>query len=290
MLHIVTRVTIDRVTATNYTLVLKSTRWMFAFLLLPGLARAAPAANLWPVWQANNPASTATIDHSVWNVFLNNYVHPGADGINRVAYNAVSATELGALQADLTRLQAVQIDNYAKPEQRAYWMDLYNEQTIVLVLTHFPVASIRDIDGGFFHHGPWDEKLLTIEGRPVSLNDIEHRILRPIWHDPLTHYGLNCASLGCPNLLAQAFTGANLSRLLAANAAAYINNPAHVRLDAGGLTVSSIYIWYQADFGGTDQGVIDHLMTYAAPPLRARLAGVHKISGHQYVWDLNRTD
>jgi len=265
----------------------RSTFCLLLILLFPTLPRAAPASDLWPVWLAANPSSTATIDHSVWNAFLGRFVQPGADGINRVAYAQVPPQVLAGLQADLARLQAVRIDAYDRDEQRAYWMDLYNEETVVLVLTHYPVASIRDIDGGFFHTGPWHERLLQVEGRRLSLNDIEHRILRPIWRDPLTHYGLNCASLGCPNLPMAAFTGANVAGMLAANARAYVNNKLHVRLDADGLVVSSIYVWYQADFGGSDQGVIDHLMRYAAPALRAGLARVHRLAGQQYDWRLN---
>ncbi len=263
--------------------------WAVAVCLLvvPYLAHAAPASVLWPVWLADDPASRAVIDHSVWDAFLRHDVRAGRDGINRVAYGQVPAQELAALQADLVRLQTVPIDNYARDEQRAYWMDLYNEETVVLVLTHYPVVSIRDIDGGLFRRGPWDENVLKVEGRDLTLNDIEHRILRPIWHDPLTHYGLNCASLGCPNLLPMALTGANLAAALAANARDYVNNPAHVALDDGELTVSSIYVWYRADFGGDDAGVIAHLMQYAAPGLRARLAGVKTISAHQYDWRLN---
>jgi hypothetical protein len=170
-------------------------------------------------------------------------------------------------------------------------MDLYNEETVLLILQHMPVKSILDIDlggGGLFSRGPWDAKLLTIEGRKVSLNDIEHRIIRPIWPSPLNHYGLNCASLGCPNLLPQAFTGANFMALLAANARDYINNPAHVSVGAAGLSVSNIYIWYQSDFGSTDQGVIDHLIQYAAPGLRTKLLNLHHIANHQYDWALNQ--
>jgi hypothetical protein len=166
-------------------------------------------------------------------------------------------------------------------------MDLYNEETVVLVLNHYPVASIRDIDGGLFRLGPWNEQVLTVEGRALSLNDIEDRILRPIWRDPLTHYGLNCASLGCPNLWPAAFTGANVATALASNARDYVNNPAHVSVSGGALEVSTIYIWYQTDFGGDDAGVIAHLMIYAKPGLRAALAGVKGISGHQYDWRLN---
>jgi hypothetical protein len=199
----------------------------------------------------------------------------------------LTTDELAVLRADVARLEAVHIDAYARDEQRAYWMDLYNEETVILVLTHYPVGSIRAIDGGLFRRGPWDEPVLQVEGRNLTLNDIEHRILRPIWRDPLTHYGLNCASLGCPNLLPMALTGANVAAALAANARDYVNNPAHVALDGGGLTVSSIYVWYEADFGGDDARVIAHLMRYAAPALRARLAGVKTISGHQYDWHLN---
>jgi hypothetical protein len=84
-----------------------------------------------------------------------------------------------------------------------------------------------------------------------------------------------------------AFTGANVAGMLAANARAYVNNKLHVRLGADGLVVSSIYVWYQSDFGGSDQGVIDHLMRYAAPALRAGLARVHRLAGQQYDWRLN---
>lgn len=254
-------------------------------------AQAAPKPDLWPVWQANNPASNQIIDHSAWTSFLQTYLITNTpDGINRLAYAKVTPASQAALAADIQRLEAIRIDNYAPAEQRAYWMDIYNEETVLLVLQHLPVKSILDINlggGGLFSRGPWDAKLLTIEGRPVSLNDIEHRIIRPIWPSPLNHYGLNCASLGCPNLMPQAFTGANLIGQLEANARDYINNPAHVSVGPNGLTVSKIYGWYAQDFGGTDQAVINHLMQYAAPGLRQTLSTLHIISSLQYDWNLN---
>ena len=85
-----------------------------------------------------------------------------------------------------------------------------------VVLDHYPVDGIRDIDisPGLFAGGPWDKKLVEIEGDDVSLNDIEHRILRPIWRDPCIHYAVNCASIGCSNLRPTAFTAANAERCL----------------------------------------------------------------------------
>jgi Protein of unknown function, DUF547 len=87
------------------------------------------------------------------------------------------------------------------------------------------VASIRDIaiSPGLFSVGPWGRKLIEVEGEPLSLDDIEHRILRPIWRDPRLHYAVNCAALGCPNLRSSAFTAANADILLETAASDYVN-------------------------------------------------------------------
>ncbi len=158
-----------------------------------------------------------------------------------------------------------------------------------VVLDHYPVDSIRDIDisPGLFADGPWDKKLVEIEGESVSINDIEHRILRPIWRDPRIHYAVNCASIGCPNLQPPAFTAANTDALLAAAAQAYVNHPRGARVEDGKLIVSSIYVWFQDDFDGTDAGVIRHITRYADAVLQSQLAGVTSINTHEYDWRLN---
>jgi len=120
----------------------------------------------------------------------------------------------------------------------------------------------------------------------VSLDDIEHRILRPIWMDPRIHYAVNCASLGCPNLPRVAFTAKNAERLLHAGAKAYINHPRGVRIEDGTLTVSSIYAWFERDFE-EDGGVLGHLRRYANPQLATALAAFDRSSEFAYDWSLN---
>ncbi len=120
-----------------------------------------------------------------------------------------------------------------------------------------------------------------------SLDDIENRILRPIWRDTCVHYALNCASIGCPNLQKLPFSTDLLTRHLDGAARAYVNDPRGVTLGPAGLVVSSIYVWYQSDFGGTDNGVIRHLMTFAEPNLAMRLQDVGTIAGDRYDWRLN---
>jgi len=236
--------------------------------------------------------STKTVDHSVWDRLLKTYVKPGADGLNRVDYAAFKSGGHVALKDYIRSLQAVDLSTLDRPEQFALLANLYNAKTVDIVLDHYPVKSIRDISlgGGLlgvFTSGPWKAKVLEMKGVPLSLNDIEHGMLRPVFKDPRVHYAVNCASVGCPNLGTEAFTGAKFDAQLDAAARAYVNNPRGARFGPEGLVVSSIYDWYQKDFGGSDEGVIKHLKAYAEPALAKKLAKTTSIADYTYDWSLN---
>ena len=98
---------------------------------------------------------------------------------------------------------------------------------------------------------------------------------------------MNCAAVGCPNLQPEAFTAENAETLLTAAAREYVNSPRGARIEDGKLIVSSVYVWYKKDFGGSDSGVIAHLKRYAEPELAARLATIERIGGDGYDWALN---
>ena len=176
-----------------------------------------------------------------------------------------------------------------RDEQKAYWINLYNALTVKVVLDHYPVRTIRliNLSSRAFARGPWDTKLLTVEGEELSLNDIEHRILRPIWQDPRVHYAVNCASLGCPNLQPQAFTGRDVEMQLEKAAREFINHPRGVSFPRNRLQVSSIYFWFQEDFGGSEKGIIKHLRKYLTGKNLEQLDKVEKRIGHDYDWNLN---
>ena len=247
----------------------------------------APRAELWPFWDSHDPAATRRVDHAAWSHFLATYRVLGGDGIARVAYGRVSGADRAALAAYVAMLAALPLRGLDRAEQRAAWINLYNALTVLVVLQRYPVGSIRDIDGGLVSSGPWARKRLTVEGQAVSLDDIEHRILRPIWRDPRIHYAVNCASLGCPNLAAEAFTAANTERMLDDAARAYVDHPRGLALDGGRVVASSLYQWFRADFGGSEPAVLDHLRRYASPPLAARLVGLRAIDRYRYDWSLN---
>jgi hypothetical protein len=260
-------------------------------LLLPaGAAWAAPKADPWPRWERHDPTSTLGVDHGAWAAFLGRHVRRAPDGVNRVAYGAVGAEDRLLLAGYLDRLAATPVSRLARPEQMAYWINLYNALTVRVVLDHYPVESIRDIDisPGLFSSGPWGAALVSVEGERLCLDDIEHRILRPLWRDARIHYALNCASMGCPNLQPEPFLAQGLDRELDEAAIAYVNHPRGVTVSADGrLTVSSIYVWFQEDFQGSAKGVIQHLMAYAAPGLAMALQKLARIDRHVYDWRLN---
>jgi hypothetical protein len=263
-------------------------------LLAPSIAAtpaaAAPEAELWARWERHDPGSTARVDHGAWARFLQLYLRRGADGIARVDYGAVTAADRQELAGYVAALDAVPVSRLNRDEQMAYWVNLYNALTVQVVLDHYPVKSIRDIgiSPGLFSRGPWGRKLVEVEGEPVSLDDIEHRILRPIWRDPRVHYAVNCASLGCPDLLPRPLAAHDLDHALDMAAIAFVNHPRGVRVEAdGALHVSSIYVWFKDDFGGDDAGVIRHLMAYADPDLAMRLQRLEEIGGDGYDWRLN---
>ncbi len=251
-------------------------------------AGAAPSADLWQRWTAHDAGGPGSIDHAPWDRFIERYRRMGPEGVARIDYGAAKG-EAQALDAYIQRLAGLEISSYPRDVQLAYWLNLYNALTVDVVLDHYPVDSIRDIDisSGWFSDGPWDAERVEIEGEAVTLNDIEHRILRPIWQDPRIHYAVNCASIGCPDLQPEAFTADNAERLLERGANRYINHPRGAAIVDGELVVSSIYEWFQADFAGTEAGVIEHLREYAQDDLAAELEGRTGYGDHRYDWSLN---
>ncbi len=246
-------------------------------------------------WARHDATSMAAIDHQPWQSFLDRYVAANADGVNLVNYAAVSPEAHAELKRYLADLQAVSIHQHRRSVQLAYWVNLYNAKTVDIVLDHYPVDSIRDIKlgEGLIVVGPWSASVLRVSGRPLSLNNIEHAIIRPIWQDSRIHYVLNCAAIGCPNLGRVAYHGETVDAAMTAAAKAYVNDPRGVDFDQKGrLRLSKIYAWFREDFGGAPPAVLQSIAGFAEPSLRAKLQDRERIDSYAYNWSLNdrRTD
>ncbi|MEO0426496.1 MAG: DUF547 domain-containing protein [Pseudomonadota bacterium] len=238
-------------------------------------------------WRAFTEGSARTVDHGAWDRFLAAYRSVDAAGIARLDYAAVTPEDHEALKTYIAALGQEDVAALDRPAQLAYWINLYNAVTVDLVLDAYPVGSIRSVGGGLLPTGPWGAAVVTVGGKPLSLNDIEHAIVRPIWRDARVHYAFNCAAAGCPNLAEVAYRGATVDAVLEANARAYVNDPRGFRDEDGRLVASKIYAWFREDFGDDDAGILSHARRYAGAGLAERLDGAERIDSYEYDWALN---
>ena len=250
-----------------------------------------------PITQMAQIAGTEAADDTVqilssrvssWRVILGRYVVKNGDGLVLFDYAALSAmSDDMALLDDYIQAQTGRTPStMSRNEAMAYWANLYNALTVQVVAQNYPVGSIREIKSGV-RKGPWKRKLVTVEGRTLSLDDIEHGIMRPTFETPLVHYMVNCASVGCPNLKITPWSADTLDADLDAAARAYINSTRGVKISNGKVQASSIYKWFKKDFGGNDKGVLAHLIKYADPELADQLQGRVKIDKYAYDWGVN---
>ncbi|WP_051279850.1 DUF547 domain-containing protein [Hellea balneolensis] len=245
-----------------------------------------------PAQMADKNEETKTMTsslHSPWNDILQSYVSaPDAAGLTHFDYARLKATasDMAKLDAYIESLEDTNPGNLSDNEAIAFWANLYNAVTIQVVTDNYPIKSIRKL--GSFNSGPWKKDLVTINGTAMSLDDIEHGTLREKYPSPYIHYMVNCASVGCPNLLNEAWEADTLMAKRKTAAADYINSPRGAVIKGDRLTVSAIYDWFEEDFGGSKEGVLKHLSKYAAGDLAAAIKGGATIKKYDYDWSLNK--
>lgn len=248
---------------------------------------AAPDSEIWQHWNVSNETSTAVVSHQAWQEILDVYLVSNAvDKVNRFKYGKVTPEDKSKLEQYLSSLSDTDPRELKRDEQFAYWVNLYNALTVKVVLDKYPVKSIRKIRFLSSPFGPWDKSLIKIADTKITLNDIEHRILRPIWQDPRIHFAVNCASIGCPNLQPTAFTASNFDELLETSAEQFINHPRGLQRDGQALMLSSIFDWYGSDFGNDEEQIIEYFSDFLDDDKQALIEHYENIE-FQYDWSLN---
>ena len=260
---------------------------VFALTVFP-----AQKPELIPFWDVSVEENMATIDHGAWQSLLNTYLSEHPSGVNRFDYADLKSApqDLSKLNTYLNDLQSIDPREYSRAEQKAYWINFYNALTVKVVVNEYPVDSIKEIHESWIpRSGPWGDIRAKVAGQDLTLDNIEHGILRPIWKDERIHYAVNCASIGCPNLAMDAYTSANLESLLDAGARAYVNHRRGVDVvDEDFIVLSSIYDWWVFDFGNSEEGVLTHLIKYANAELADQLTNFSGALDYEYDWDLNQ--
>lgn len=240
------------------------------------LAQGAPAQG-----------APAVMDHTAFDTLLRAYVT--ADGL--VDYDAFARAP--AFVAYLRALAAADPSAWPRGDQLAYWINVYNAYTIHLINTRGERRSIRNINKrfGVTLKSPWAEPVVRAAGRTLTLDDVEHRIIRPTFGDARIHVALVCAAKGCPPLRTEAFIGGRLDAQLDDQAGRFLAIVTKNRVDvANGVVYGSpIFTWYRDDFGGTLAGVGRFWARYVTDPsARALLsAGTFRWEDTPYDWSLN---
>ena len=247
-------------------------------------------------------AETFDHEHGTWNLLLKEHVHWNSDHTaSQVNYDRLKSNPV-PLDRYLDKLSAVsrvEFDSFNRDQQLAFLINAYNAFTVQLILTEYPdLKSIKDL--GSFFSSPWKKKFFHLLGESQSLDGIEHGLIRGSgrYNEPLIHFAVNCASIGCPALLDEAYVAEKLDQQLLGSTRSFLSDRSRNRFDAGNgtLNVSSLFDWYAEDFARGWRGYDSpqaffrtHADWITDDPVAARrlLAGPLEIEFLDYDWNLN---
>ena len=207
--------------------------------------------------------------------------------IEKVDYAALKKDpdKLGAYLVELSQVPKGDFDKWDNSQKEAFLINLYNASTLKLIVDHYPVKSIKDIGS------PWGKKVVKVFGNAVSLDKVEKDMLLKTFKDPRIHFGVNCASIGCPALRAEAFQAARLDKQLAEQGANFLRDTSKNRVDAENKTLylSHIFDWYAGDFKNKSGSVEKFVAPYFKDDDKAAIKnGGLKIKYTDYDWNLNK--
>ncbi len=249
----------------------------------------------------SSAAAFADFNHSSWDSLLSKNVtmiNGGKASVVNYAGMKSDKAKLDSYMDATSKVSQSEFNRWSKDEQLAFLINVYNAGTVELVLTKYPgIKSIKDI-GGIFG-SPWKQNFISLLGKTRSLDDIEHNLIRGSkrYNEPRIHFAVNCASIGCPALLNDAFTASKLDKQLEQVTSKFLADSSRNRLKGSTLQVSPIFKWYKEDFATNWRGTNDlegFLGRYSSSlglnsSQTADLkSGKTKISYTDYDWNLNK--
>jgi hypothetical protein len=224
-----------------------------------------------------------TVDHSLYADLLNKYVK------DRVVNYRGFKNEEKRLDEYLKVLEGTDTGKLSRNEQLAFYINAYNATTIKFILSAYPgVKSIRDLGGRIFDRA-FSKKIVRIEGKTISLDDLEHGIIRPRFKEQRVHFAVNCASKSCPPLLPEPYQASILDQQLDDSTRAFLNDAERNRLEGKRLYVSKIFKWFAEDF---NDDVVGFFLRLADAEIKEKLTADKdkiKVKYLDYDWSLNGT-
>ncbi|MBP9138798.1 MAG: DUF547 domain-containing protein [Flavobacteriales bacterium] len=225
-------------------------------------------------------ASLAPVNmHDAWNELVKAHVKGSL-----VDYKGMVKDKLKLEAYCVSLTNNVPTDAWTKQQKLAYYINLYNAQTVKLIVDNYPVASIRDLDPklsipGF--NSVWHATKFMVGKKELSLNDVEHEILRNMG-EPRIHFAINCASGSCPPLRNEAYTAEKLEQQLTDQTKQFINSAQYNKITGSSVELSAIFDWFVGDF--TKEGsLFQYLNKYSTVKINENA----KVKYLDYDWSLN---
>lgn len=218
--------------------------------------------------------------HNTWTELLSQHV----DEAGHVNYKGIKEKE-SDLDAYLKLLSSNHpTEDWSKNDQLAFWINAYNAFTVKLIVTNYPVKTIKELGGSIYKvNTPWDIKFINIGDETYDLNNIEHNIIRKQFEEPRIHFAVNCASVSCPALRNEAFEGKKLNEQLDDQAKRFINDKLKNQLTGKTARLSKIFSWFRGDFSKEQMTVVKFINKYSETKITEKT----KISYLDYDWNLN---
>ena len=233
-----------------------------------------------------------SVDHSVFTEILQKYSFNGL-----LDYDGL--TKEKKLDFYLDKLSNVNPDDLISDSEKiAFWINVYNAFTIKVIVNNYPVESINDLHTGgrilghIFSTTIWDDDFININEKELSLNDVEHEILRKDFKEPRIHFGIVCASISCPNIRNEAFTSERLNFQLEQEAIKFFNDDTKNKFDRNNQEayLSKILDWFSEDFGENDEEILLYVAKFLDEDLASDIiqnVGDWSVDYLDYDWGLN---
>ena len=209
------------------------------------------------------------------------------DGL--VNYKAIKSdsTALNKYLENLAKVDEPTFNKWPEKERLTYLINLYNATTIKLIVDNYPVKSIRDINKA--GEGPWKLKVVNLFGKNISLDALEHEVIRGKYDEPRVHFALVCAAVGCPKLPSQSFIPSKLEEQLAERTRLFLSEKDKNYIDENQKTVylSSIFDWFAQDFNKTHGSVLGFVKEYLPAEEAKKINSDYSLKFTEYDWNLN---
>jgi len=235
----------------------------------------------------HSPRPPLDPEHGAWTALLGRFVSGGLVDYRRLA--AEGAPDLDTYLGSLSAVEEAEYLSWSREERLAFWIDVYNAFTVRLILDHYPLKSIRSI--GFLPGAAFRRRFIPMRvqrGGKLSLDHVEHRILRKEFDEPRIHFAIVCASTSCPVLRPEAYRARDLDAQLEDATRTFLADETRNRIRPGNVRLSQIFRWSRADFERAAGSVARFAARYVDEPAAAALRDpAVRVKHLDYDWSLN---